>query len=318
MSQEESHDLHDFMRQTSDLIALEYDRIQKRANEDPGTAGDQGEENWAEVLSGWLPSTYKVVTKGRIINQDGQTSPQVDVLVLKDVYPEKLLDKKLYLAAGVAAAFECKTTLKAEHIDKAIENSVKIKNLYPVREGTPYKELHTPIVYGLLSHSHRWKAPNSTPEKNIEQKLWESDQLRVAHPRQTLDLLCVADLGIWVSIKCSTIRQHSIPTSPEIQTGYVGGTFSHSNQTKHFQPIANLIHHLLIRLAWENIALRDLIEYYRNAGISGLKGGILRNWSMSVISDDVRRAREEGVRLSQPPSAMPRGWDEWDISFNTM
>ncbi len=259
MSQEKSHDLHDFMRQTSDEITLEYNRIQKRANEDPGTAGDQGEKNWEEVLRGWLPSTYKVVTKGRIINQDGQTSPQVDVLVLKDVYPEKLLDKKLYLAAGVAAAFECKTTLKAEHINKAIENSVKIKNLYPVREGTPYKELHAPIVYGLLSHSHCWKAPNSTPEKNVEQKLWESDQLRVSHPRQTLDLLCVADLGIWVSIKLSTIRQHSIPTSPEIQTGYVGGTFSHSNQTKHFQPIANLIHHLLIRLAWENIALRDLV-----------------------------------------------------------
>ena len=240
------------------------------------------------------------------------------MLVLKDVYPEKLLDKKLYLAAGVAAAFECKTTLKAEHIDKAIENSVKIKNLYPVREGTPYKELHAPIVYGLLAHSHCWKAPNSTPEKNIEQKLWESDQLQVSHSRQTLDLLCVADLGIWVSIKLSTIRQASIPTSPKIQTGYVGGTFSHSNQTEHFQPIANLIYHLLIRLAWENIALRDLVEYYRNAGISGLKGGTLRNWSMSVFSDDVRHARERGVRISQPSKAEPRGWDEWDISFNTM
>ena len=318
MSQEKTHDLHDFLRQTSNDIAEEYDRIQKRATEDPGTAGDQGEENWAKVLRGWLPSTYKVVTKGQIISQDGQTSPQVDVLVLKDVYPEKLLDKKQYLAAGVAAAFECKTTLKAEHIDKTIENSVKIKNLYPVRAGTPYKELHAPIVYGLLAHSHCWKAPNSTPEKNIEQKLWESDQLHVSHPRQTLDLLCVADLGTWVTIKLSFIRQPSIPTSPEIKTAYVGGTFSHSNQTEHFQPIANLIHHLLIRLAWENIALRDLVEYYRNAGISGLKEGLLRNWSMSVISADVRRAREEGVRLSQPPSAMPKGWDEWDISFNTM
>ena len=316
MSQEKIHDLHDFFRQTSNDIAEEYDRIQKRATEDPGTAGDQGEENWEKVLRGWLPSTYKVVTKGRIINQDGQTSPQVDVLVLKDVYPEKLLDKKLYLAAGVAAAFECKTTLKAEHIDKAIENSVKIKNLYPVREGTPYKELYAPIVYGLLSHSHCWKAPNSTPEKNIEQKLWESDQLFLSHPRQTLDLLCVADLGMWVSIKLSTIRQPSIPTSPEIQTGYVGGTFSHSNQAEHFQPIANLIYHLLIRLAWEKIALRDLVEYYRNAGIRGLREGTLRTWPMSIFSDDVRHARETGVRISQSSKAEPRGWNEWDTSFN--
>ena len=72
MSQEKTHDLHDFLRQTGNDITEEYDRIQKRATEDPGTAGDPGEENWAELLRGWLPSTYKVVPKGRIISQDGQ------------------------------------------------------------------------------------------------------------------------------------------------------------------------------------------------------------------------------------------------------
>ena len=131
-------------------MAAEYNRIQKRATEDPGTAGDQGEENWAELLRGWLPRTYEVVTKGRIISQDGRTSPQVDVLVLKDVYPKGLLNKKLYLAAGVAAAFECKTTLKAEHIERAVQTCAEIKNLYPVREGTPYKELHAPIVLWVI------------------------------------------------------------------------------------------------------------------------------------------------------------------------
>ena len=138
MSNEKSHDLHDFMKQLRDEMAAEYDRIQKRAPEDPGTAGDQGEENWAELLRGWLPRTYQVVTKGRIISADGRTSPQVDVLILKDVYPEKRLKKKLYLAAGVAAAFECKITLKASHIEEAVKRCVEIKNLYPVREGTPY------------------------------------------------------------------------------------------------------------------------------------------------------------------------------------
>ena len=113
MSQQNTHDLHDFMSQISNEMSAEYDRIQKRASEDPGTAGDQGEENWAELLRDWLPRNYEVVTKGRIISQDGKTSPQIDVLVLNGAYPRKLLGKKLYLAAGVAAAFECKTTLKA-------------------------------------------------------------------------------------------------------------------------------------------------------------------------------------------------------------
>lgn len=88
MSQEKTHDLQDFMRQLSVEMSAEYERIQKRATEDPGTAGDQGEENWAELLRGWLPRTYEVVTKGRIISQEGVTSPQIDVLVLKGSYPK--------------------------------------------------------------------------------------------------------------------------------------------------------------------------------------------------------------------------------------
>jgi hypothetical protein len=133
MSKQKNHDLYDFMLQISAEMSAEYKRIQMRATEDPGTAGDQGEENWAEVLREWLPRTYEVVTKGRIISQEGVTSPQIDVLVLKGAYPKKLLNKKLYLSAGVAAAFECKTTLKASHILEAVENCIKIKSLYPNR-----------------------------------------------------------------------------------------------------------------------------------------------------------------------------------------
>lgn len=75
MSQEKRHDLYDFMQQISKEMASEYSRIQMRATEDPGTAGDQGEENWAELLRGWVPSNFEVVTKGRLISQDGITSP---------------------------------------------------------------------------------------------------------------------------------------------------------------------------------------------------------------------------------------------------
>src|SRR5947209_474281 len=122
MADTKTHDLYAFMRQLSVEMSAEYDRIQMRATEDSGTAGDQGEENWADLLKDWLPPSYEIVTKGRFISQDGITSPQVDVLVLHGTYPKKLLSKKLYLAAGVAAAFECKITLKASHIAEAVEN----------------------------------------------------------------------------------------------------------------------------------------------------------------------------------------------------
>src|SRR3954470_9041890 len=96
-SDETTHDLHQFMAQVSDEMASEYARIYARAAEDPGTAGDEGEENWATLFREWLPPQYHVQTKGRLISHDGRMSPQVDVLILKPSYPRKLLEKKVWL-----------------------------------------------------------------------------------------------------------------------------------------------------------------------------------------------------------------------------
>src|SRR5215510_1066483 len=193
------HDLDDFMRAVTDEIAREYDRIQRRATEDPGTAGDQGEENWATLLRGWLPPIYQVVTKGRILSHEGIASPQIDVLVLHPAYPRHLLDKKLYLAGGVAAAFECKITLKAEHIQTAVKNAVEIRNYVQARTGSPYKELYSPVVYGLLAHSHVWKGEGSTPLDNVERHLLAADLEHIKHPREMLDGIRIADLATWIA-----------------------------------------------------------------------------------------------------------------------
>ncbi len=320
MSQEKTHDLHDFMQQLQDRMAAHYRQIQKRASEDPGTAGDQGEENWCDLLSGWLPRTYEVVTKGRIISQDGQVSPQVDVLVLKSIYPKQLIDEgqKIYLAAGVAAAFECKTTLTAADIEKTVKNCVKIKNLYPVREGTPYKELHAPIVCGLLAHSHSWKAPNSTPENNIEQKLHESDASYVSHPRLGLDILCVVNLATWTLSKTTFIdaQQMSQWLSEQKTVGgalsvYIGHMLSPSYQAEHFTPVGTLIANLSRRLAWEDSTLRDLADYYRVTNMAGSGHGNIRIWPDSIYTKEVKR-RFETDNLSTGKGSF---WDEWSSLF---
>src|SRR5262249_46695820 len=121
----DKHDLHDWIGSSQRIIQEEYERIQKRAREDPGTAGDQGEENWRALLQSWLPSYFKIVTKGRILTESGYASPQIDLFVLVPSYPQVLIDKKLYLAAGVAAAFECKLTLKAVHVHDAVKNATE-------------------------------------------------------------------------------------------------------------------------------------------------------------------------------------------------
>ena len=321
MSNQIPHDLYDFMRQVSNEMSAEYHRIRRRASEDPGTAGDEGEENWAELLRGWIPPSYEVVTKGRIISEDGRTSPQVDVVVLKDVYPPKLLSKKIYLAAGVAAAFECKTTLKASHIEEATKTCAMIKDLYPIRLGTPYRELHAPILFGLLAHSHSWKGENSTPEMNISQKLLVSDAIHVSHPRQSLDVLCVADLGTWTSAKTTFLgpRQVDFVKNPKIAEMYgkngsavsyqVKHTLAHENQDEHFTPIGAFVSHLIRRIAWENSGLRDLADYYRLAKLDGTGEGGGRHWESSIYGEEIRSRVEAGI-LSNG-----KAWDEWSVGF---
>ena len=100
------HELLDFLKRTNEDIEREYERISWRVSEDPGTAGDQGEENWKKLLKLWLPSGFEIVTKGRILGTNGNASPQLDVIVLSPDYPKQLIDCKLYLAGGVVAAFE--------------------------------------------------------------------------------------------------------------------------------------------------------------------------------------------------------------------
>jgi hypothetical protein len=303
MEKDKKHDLYDFMFQISEKMSSEYDRIQKRATEDPGTAGDQGEENWADLFREWIPPYYQVVTKGRIINEAGETSPQVDVLILKSSYPKSLLGTKLYLGGGIAAAFECKTTLKTEHIEKTIKNCSKIKDMYFQRSGSPYRELNSPIIFGLLAHSHAWKSKNSSPEDNIEKALIQYDKEWIEHPRKTLDLLCVADLGIWVMSK---LALH--PGINKICTTYMEHSKRH-RQVSHFTPIGTLISSLYNKLAWEDPSCRDLAQYFRFSHLEGLAQGQVREWPLEIFSKDVL------LRIQSGKLNNPLIWDEWSFAF---
>ena len=308
MADEKTHDLYDLMSQASKEMAAEYHRIRRRANEEPGTAGDQGEENWAELLRNWLPPTYQVVTKGRIISEDGRTTPQIDVIVLKDIYPKKLLSKKHYLAGGVAAAFECKATLRAFHINAAVRTCKVLKDFYRIREGSPYRELHSPILYGLLSHSHSWKSKKSNPVINVTGNLDKSDASHIVHPRHSLDLLCVADLGIWASSKITLAEQPS-NRNGTARSAYVASSIGNDTKKARFTPIGSFISFLIMKLAREDPRLRDIADYYRLTGLLGSGEGRMREWPTSIYSEKVRSRVEAGILTNG------EWWDEWSVGF---
>lgn len=299
----ENHELFAFMRDATLQMESDHDQIQKRATEDPGTAGDQGEENWASLLRHWLPPSYRVVTKGRILSDQGTAGPQVDVLLLSPAYPEALIDKKLYLAGGVLAAFECKVTLKAAHIRDFVKHAVSISQLAPRRMGSPARELNSPIVYGLLAHAHVWDAPTSTPSKNINRALLTADKEFVTHPSEMPDLLGVANLGTWAKGFDAWFGPEMLLWSEQMAdiygkdgsatTFYIESTKTASdswaaNQPTGFTPIGAIISQLLNRLAADDESLRRLALYFIQAGLQGRGVGKQRHWSGEVYSSDVR------------------------------
>ena len=304
------HEVFDFMLSVTDQLAAEYERIQKRTKEDPGTAGDQGEENWATIFRQWLPPIFQVVTKGRILSADGRTSPQLDVIVLSPVYPKILLDKKLYLAGGVVAAFECKTTLRSDHIRKAVETGNVVHSLAHSRAGTPYKELHSPIVYGLLAHSHNWKGRLDPVDRSISMhsiivKLRGEDQKHVNHPRNMLDILCVADLATWTAVKIAYGGQSN---DVSVTSCFIGHS-RQGPQYEGFTPIGSMLSYLVERLAWETESVRPLAEYFRATHLEGTGSGGSRYWNSSVYSELTQsRLKETGVSEKIP-------WDEWSHWF---
>jgi hypothetical protein len=314
-----AHDVHDFILRSQRELQEEYVRIQKRASEDPGTAGDQGEENWATLLREWLPHYFHIVTKGRILTDSGYISPQIDILVLYPSYPNILLDKKMYISGGVAAAFECKITLTAAHIKKAVETSASIKRALPKTEGSPYKELNAGMIYGLLAHSHSWKFARSKPIDNIQKALMESDLLSVKHPRECIDFLTVADLATWKISKISYLS----PLRPWYDeylkkiygpdgcgtTGYVCFAIGADRQKEFFSPIGSLLSSLFSMLSWVFPDMRQLEEYFRRVNLVGSGEGNMRLWDINIYSEKIR----DRVYRGELSNGVP--YDEWSVGF---
>lgn len=302
IEQARAHELTVWVTQTTSEMASEYERIRARATEDPGTAGDEGEENWAHLLREWLPSTYQVRTKGRILAHDGTASRQVDVVVLRPGYPSKLLDKKLYVASGVAAAFECKLTLTSAHLREATRTAAEIARMTAPRRGTPYRELVSPIIYGVLAHSHVWSDSQTGVEKILEHST-AGVQKHATHPREEIDLVCVADTC--AILKSTELKRLQVPEGPEQLLCLVGSFFACPGTP----PVGSLIAYLLIRLGWEDVDVRPLAEYFLLARMLERASGGSANHHPSGLTPETEA--EARSRSSDFLADEPWSWDEW-------
>lgn len=312
------NDLFDFMDQLQVGLAAEYERIQRRVKEDPGIAGAQGEENWAALLRDWLPATYHVVTRGRIVDHRGNSSPEVDVLVLHPAYPRHLLNKKHYLVAGVAAAFECKLTLRKRHLSKSLETCAKIKSLSPAQVGTPYRELHRRPIVGILAHAHDWKGPLAGGALSLLESLNDKQFDGPQHPSEMLDIVCVASSATYYLTKevfigrgrlephaIEFLAEHNLPDG--IATAYLC-SWIEEGRPYLGTALGNLVGELIRRLAYSDPTLQPLADHYTLSSLS--PGGIAQPYLWR--SDILTKAVVSGLKKIK---ADPEPWSEWSFQF---
>jgi uncharacterized protein DUF6602 len=297
------HELETFLKQDLAEIASEYQRIRARSREDPGTAGDEGEEAWAAVLRAWLPDGYQVRVKGRILSAEGEASPQVDIVVLRPGYPKRLLDKKLYLAGGVAAAFECKNTLTAADIRKAWHNASAINSLEgAVGERTPFTELVPSIFFGLLAHGHSWTSPGSDPIVKVTGEL-QTLTASLPRMRDALSIVCIANLGSWAILRSTydgpglgpefwPARKELLGLTSDEPFSQVQYSIAVSDVQSYelSNPLGVLVANVVSRLAFSDSMLRPLSQYFFAAGMGGQMGVpvIVRRFELANMAEEVR------------------------------
>lgn len=310
------HEYFDFMQSITRSMADEYERLQRYAKRDTGTSGDQSEEYWANFLRNWLPATYEVVTKGQILPFRGIPTNQVDIIVLRPDYPKHLRHQKMYFAGGVVAVFECKTTLRQRDLAKIVQHAAQVKNTSPIRSGSPYLELQQPIIYGVLAHSSDISNTEDF-EYTLIKNLHKHTVKNVKHPRELIDMLCIADAATFVLDKTVSVGPYSETDALEEfqefddQGGITTTYFSHTDKISSLEiqghVLGTLIFDITHRLAYENVMLREFATYLELSG-SFASIGVPILWNKNVLSETTLQTLMERGYIEE-------SWSEWQKSF---
>jgi hypothetical protein len=133
----------------------------------PGAKGDASELDWIAMLKDHLPSRYQV-SKGFVIDYQGQRSEQIDIVVYDRQYTPLLFNQQSQLfipAESVYGVLEVKQTLDSKNISYAGSKAASVRAL----ERTSASIVHaggthdprdlSPIIAGILALESSWSPP---------------------------------------------------------------------------------------------------------------------------------------------------------------
>lgn len=262
-------------------VQEEYDRLYAVAKNDPQQAGHGGETTWVKFLQEWLPVGYNVGLRKYIVTEDSDELFEMDIVIFNPGYPEKLQQEERVLAGGVAAAFSVKLSLTSDGIRDAINRAAKLRRAMQPRLGSLRGEANGAFLVGLLAHSHKWKSPRSNPRLNLIENLEKYDRELAVHPRETIDLICVADLAFAATSRSLYVEpvlatqvyaRYGVDTSKGVMTQGIVMT----DDQGALNPLASLIVSLITKLARTDYRLRPLADNLRLSRLDKTGSGKMR------------------------------------------
>jgi hypothetical protein len=303
-----------WLDRVADQLRQDYERIRGEID-DRGPAavqesGHRAEATWKQLLEDWLPPQYEIGTRKYIVADaasGGAKSRETDLVVFHPSYPHVLRANTTVLASGVVAAFSVKLTLDAAGLSEAIESAQELRRLLPGPSANTLRDqLLSPIMFGVLAHSHCWNGANSQPVVNIENRLREQ---HAQNPREQLDVVCVADLSSWfrayfvvTEYLNDQLKQLGLRDFPHVQDVM----FREKEVTNSGEVLGGLIYAVLRRLATFDPTIRPIADGMRRVGTSEREGEVRTHWP---LADVLSQPTLDGVRrgMNQAP--------EWELVY---
>lgn len=129
-----------------------------------GVMGEVNEQHFLNVLRRYLPQRYEV-DRGIVIDSNGATSDQIDIIIFDHQYTPTLLDQQLHRfipAEAVYGVLEVKPTISKQYLEYAADKASSVRNLertsMPIASAggqLPPKQLF-PILAGIVAQTAEW------------------------------------------------------------------------------------------------------------------------------------------------------------------
>ncbi|MBV2128933.1 DUF6602 domain-containing protein [Arsukibacterium indicum] len=156
-----------FLRQSfaaeQDVLGLHLKLASKSVTHN-GVMGDINEKHFMQMLRRYLPKRYDVDT-GIVIDSNGKSSQQIDIVIFDNQYTPTLLDQQSHRyipAEAVYCVLEVKPEVNKEYISYARDKAKSVRSLVRtsvpiVHAGGQYPaKAHFEIIAGLIAPDVAW------------------------------------------------------------------------------------------------------------------------------------------------------------------